>query len=55
MLRNAFTYTLCLKNVTTLIVNNLYTVEQILIFLAHYVLKLLAFKRMQNFQPHLCC
>jgi len=34
------------KNVTTLIVNNLYKLEPILIFLAHYMLKLLASERM---------
>jgi len=46
--------TLYLKNVTTLIVNNfLYTLELILIILAHYITTLLATKRMYNFQPHL--
>ena len=39
-------YTLCLRNATTLILNNFYTLEPTLIIWAHYMLKLLASKRM---------
>jgi len=44
---------MCLKNVTSLRVNNLYILELILIILAHHMLKLLTLKRMYNFQHHL--
>jgi len=37
---------LCLKNVTTLILNNYYTLEPILIILAHHMTKILAYKCM---------